>query len=124
MFPELALTTFFPRWFVDDIAEADHFYERSMPNADTQPLFDEARRLGVGFCLGYARASTDGRGHRWNVQTLVERDGSVVATYRSRTSPATSTTSRTVRSSTPSATTSSRARRGSGCGGRSAGWSG
>ena len=25
-----------------------------MPNAATQPLFDEARRLGIGFCLGYA----------------------------------------------------------------------
>ena len=58
MYPELALTTFFPRWFVDDIAEADHCYERSMPNAATQPLFDEARRLGIGFCLGYAARST------------------------------------------------------------------
>jgi predicted amidohydrolase len=80
VYPELALTTFFPRWFVDDIATADHWYERSMPNAATQPLFDEARRLGVGFCLGYALL--DEAGHRWNVQTLVERDGSIVATYK------------------------------------------
>ncbi len=80
VFPELALTTFFPRWFVDDISEADHWYERSMPNEATQPLFDEARHLGVGFCLGYAHL--DDHGGRWNVQTLVERDGSVVATYR------------------------------------------
>jgi len=84
VFPELALTTFFPRWFVDDIGEADHWYESTMPNADTQPLFDEARRLGVGFCLGYALRETGGDGsvHRWNVQTLVERDGRIVATYR------------------------------------------
>ena len=67
VFPELALTTFFPRWFVDDIATTDHWYERSMPNAVTQPLFDEAKRLGVGFCLGYALI--DDAGHRWNVQT-------------------------------------------------------
>lgn len=80
VFPELALTTFFPRWFVDDIAEADHWYERSMPSAQTQPLFDEAQRLGVGFCLGYALLTADGR--RWNVQTLVERDGRIVATYK------------------------------------------
>ncbi len=80
VYPELALTTFFPRWFVDDITTADHFYERSMPNSDTQPLFDEARRLGIGFCLGYALL--DDAGHRWNVQTLVERDGSTVATFR------------------------------------------
>ena len=80
VFPELALTTFFPRWFVDDISEADHWYERSMPNVATQPLFDEAKRLGVGFCLGYALLDEQGR--RWNVQTLVERDGSIVATYK------------------------------------------
>ena len=80
VFPELALTTFFPRWFVDDIAEADHWYERAMPNADTQPLFEEAKRLGVGFCLGYALLDDEGR--RWNVQTLVERDGRIVATYK------------------------------------------
>ena len=84
VYPELALTTFFPRWFVDDITEADHWYERSMPNAATQPLFDEAKRLGIGFCLGYASAETDAAGatRRWNVQTLVERDGSIVATYK------------------------------------------
>ena len=84
VYPELALTTFFPRWFVDDISEADHWYETSMPNADTQPLFDEAKRLGIGFCLGYALLQTDADGtvHRHNVQTLVERDGSIVATYR------------------------------------------
>ena len=80
VYPELALTTFFPRWFVDDISEADHWYERSMPNADVQPLFDEARRLGIGFCLGYAELTDDG--HRYNVQMLVERDGSHVATFR------------------------------------------
>ena len=80
VFPELALTTFFPRWFAEDITTADRYYERSMPNAATQPLFDEARRLGVGFCLGYALLDDDGR--RWNVQTLVERDGRIVATYR------------------------------------------
>ena len=80
VFPELALTTFFPRWFVDDITEADHWYEREMPSAVTAPLFDEARRLGIGFCLGYAELTPDG--HRFNTQVLVERDGSTVAKYR------------------------------------------
>jgi N-carbamoyl-D-amino-acid hydrolase len=84
VYPELALTTFFPRWYLDDISDADHFYERSMPNEATQPLFDEAKRLGVGFCLGYALLDTepDGSVRRWNVQTLVERDGSIVATFK------------------------------------------
>ncbi len=79
VYPELALTTFFPRWFVDDITEADHWYETAMPNPDTQPLFDEAKRLGIGFCLGYALL--DG-GRRWNVQTLVDRDGEIVGTFK------------------------------------------
>jgi N-carbamoyl-D-amino-acid hydrolase len=85
VFPELALTTFFPRWYVADITEFDHFYETSMPGPETQPLFDEARRLGIGFCLGYAELTepdADGVRHRYNTQILVERDGSVVARYR------------------------------------------
>jgi len=79
VFPELALTTFFPRWFVDDITDADHWYETSMPSADTQPLFDEARRLSIGFSLGYAELTPDG--HRFNTQILVEKDGTIVAKY-------------------------------------------
>src|SRR6266436_1627991 len=40
VFPELALTTFFPRWWMTDQAEIDRFFERDMPNAETRPLFD------------------------------------------------------------------------------------
>ena len=80
VFPELALTTFFPRWFIDNIGEADHWYETAMPSPVTQPLFDEAKKLGVGFCLGYAEITEDG--HRYNTQVLVEKDGSIVAKYR------------------------------------------
>ncbi len=80
VFPELALTTFFPRWFVDDITQADHWYETEMPSAVTAPLFDEAKRLSVGFCLGYAEITPEGR--RFNTQILVAKDGSTVAKYR------------------------------------------
>ncbi|MDA2951484.1 MAG: N-carbamoyl-D-amino-acid hydrolase [Actinomycetota bacterium] len=80
VFPELALTTFFPRWFVDDISQAHHWYETSMPNTNTQPLFDEAKRLEVGFCLGYAEL-TDA-GERFNTQILVDAQGNTVAKYR------------------------------------------
>jgi len=79
VFPELALTTFFPRWFVDDISEADHWYEREMPSRDTKPLFDAAKKLKIGFSLGYAELTEDGR--RFNTQILVERDGSIVGRY-------------------------------------------
>lgn len=80
VYPELALTTFFPRWFVDDISEADHWYETAMPSPVTQPLFDEARRLGIGFCLGYAELTESGE--RFNTQILVAKSGETVAKYR------------------------------------------
>ena len=85
VFPELALTTFFPRWFLDNISDADHWYETAMPSPVTQPLFDEAKKLGIGFCLGYAELTDDGR--RFNTQILVEKNGSVVAKYRKVHSP-------------------------------------
>lgn len=80
VFPELALTTFFPRWFVDDISQANHWYETEMPSKVTQPLFDEAKKLNLGFCLGYAELTKNGE--RFNTQILVDRDGKVVAKYR------------------------------------------
>jgi predicted amidohydrolase len=85
VFPELALTTFFPRWYITDEAELDQWYEQAMPGPDTQVLFDEAARLGVGFSLGYAELQVDpatGEKHRYNCQVLVERDGSKVGIYR------------------------------------------
>ena len=68
VYPELAMTTFFPRWFVADPADFEHYYHREMPDQDTKPLFDEARRLGIGFALGYAEIETDDEGleHRYN----------------------------------------------------------
>ncbi len=54
VFPELALTTFFPRWYHEDIAEADHWFETAMPNPAVAPLFAAARKYGIAFYLGYA----------------------------------------------------------------------
>src|SRR3984885_7293798 len=59
VFPEMALTTFFPRWPLDDQREIDGFYETEMPGPQTLPLFNAARRLGVGFALGFAELSAD-----------------------------------------------------------------
>ena len=70
-FPELALTSFFPRWVLEG-DELDAFYETEMPGPETKPLFDEAARLGVGFALGYAEL-TDG--HHYNTTVLVDGDG-------------------------------------------------
>ena len=80
VYPELALTTFFPRWWMTDQHEVDGFFEREMPGPDTKPLFDEARRLGVGFSLGFAELTPDG--HHYNSQVLVDGDGHEVGRYR------------------------------------------
>jgi N-carbamoyl-D-amino-acid hydrolase len=83
VFPELALTTFFPRWWMTDQAEVDSFFEQEMPSNETAPLFTEAKRLSMGFCLGYAElANENGRLRRFNTSILVERNGEIVGKYR------------------------------------------
>jgi predicted amidohydrolase len=83
VFPELALTTFFPRWYFERQEDIDAFFEREMPGPDTRPLFDAARALGLGFCLGYAElANEDGRTRRFNTSILVDRTGRIVGKYR------------------------------------------
>ena len=83
VFPELALTTFFPRWWMTDQAEIDAFFEREMPGPETLPLFDEARRLGIGFYLGYAELCAEGRvSHRFNTSILVDQAGRIAGKYR------------------------------------------
>ena len=83
VFPELALTTFFPRWYFETEAELDGFFERAMPGPETQRLFDTARRLGIGFCLGYAeRVEEGGRVRRFNTAITVDKRGTILARYR------------------------------------------
>ena len=84
VFPELALTTFFPRYWMDDDAEVDErYFERSMPSPVTQPLFDEAIKLGVGFYLGFAELVSDGEKLRhFNTAILVNPKGEIVGKYR------------------------------------------
>ncbi len=83
VFPELALTTFFPRYWMEEESEIDRFFESRMPGPQTRPLFDLAKDLGVGFYLGYAeRAEKEGKVHRYNSAILVERDGRILGRYR------------------------------------------
>ncbi len=79
VFPELALTTFFPRWPMEE-AELLTWFERAMPNPQVQPLFDRARALGVSFYIGYAELTADG--HRFNSAITVGPDSAVLGKYR------------------------------------------
>jgi len=80
VYPELALTTFFPRWYHEDRSEADIWFERAMPNAATRPLFEQARTFGMAMSFGYAELTPDGR--HFNTSILVDKAGAIVGKYR------------------------------------------
>ena len=83
VFTELALTTFFPRYLMEDQDEVDQWFETSMPSNTTQPLFDRAVEYGMGFHLGYAELTREnGETHRYNTAILVDKSGEIVAKYR------------------------------------------
>jgi predicted amidohydrolase len=81
VFPELAFTTFFPRWWMENQEDVDaRFFEKGIPSKETQPLFEEAKKLGIGFYIGYAELTPEK--HRFNTSILVGPDGTIVGKYR------------------------------------------
>ena len=82
-YPELALTTFFPRWYFESQDEVDAWFEREMPGPETLALFEESKKLGIGFYLGYAELAEEADGlHRYNTAILVNKSGEIVGKYR------------------------------------------
>src|SRR4026207_696923 len=78
-YPEAALTAFFPHWWTEDEAEVDSWFERDMPGKETIALFDEARRLGIGFHLGYCELDlSSGKKRRFNSSILGGNAGSML----------------------------------------------
>ena len=83
VFPELALTTFFPRWYFEEQSQIDKFFETEMPNKQIQPLFDEARKLKIGFNFGFAElVEEDGVTRHFNTAVIVNDRGEIAAKYR------------------------------------------
>jgi predicted amidohydrolase len=80
IYPELALTTFFPRWYMEDQAEVDAWFEREMPNAATKPLFERAAQHGIAMNFGYAELTPDG--HHFNTCILTDKSGKIIGKYR------------------------------------------
>ena len=83
VFTELALTTFFPRWYFEEQSQIDKFFETEMPNKQIQPLFDEARKLKIGFNFGFAElVEEDGVTRHFNTAVIVNDRGEIAAKYR------------------------------------------
>ena len=80
IFPELCLTTFFPRWYIEDQAEVDSWFEHEMPTGATAPLFARARNLGISISLGYAELTPDGK--HFNTQILTNTEAQIIGKYR------------------------------------------
>ncbi|MGU9979150.1 N-carbamoyl-D-amino-acid hydrolase [Phreatobacter sp. HK31-P] len=78
VYPELAFTTFFPRWLLQP-GEVDAYFEAAMPNPDVAALFHRARERRVGFYVGYAELA---EGRHFNTAITVGPDGAVLGKYR------------------------------------------
>ncbi|KAL4978820.1 carbon-nitrogen hydrolase [Aspergillus desertorum] len=90
VFPELAFTTFFPRYLVADEQELHSYFEPESPDSpidqspNVKPFFDHAKRLGVDVYVGYAEAWTDGETTEYYNSAVYYsgRSGQVLAKYR------------------------------------------
>ncbi len=83
VFPELTLTSFFPRWFIESQEELDHWFENSMPNDETRPLFEMAKKHQISFNMGYAEKIIENGKYRYfNTSILVNQKGEICGKYR------------------------------------------
>jgi N-carbamoyl-D-amino-acid hydrolase len=80
VYPELALTTFFPRHYYEDRREADVWFETAMPGEAVQPLFERAAAHRMAMSFGYAELTPQGR--HFNTSILVDRQGAIIGKYR------------------------------------------
>jgi predicted amidohydrolase len=80
VYPELALTTFFPRYYYEDRAEADVWFETAMPGEAVRPLFARAVTHRMAMSFGYAELTPQGR--HFNTSILVDREGAIIGKYR------------------------------------------
>ena len=71
VYPELTLTTFFPRYFMEDKSEIDFWFEKEMPNKTTEPLFIKCKEYGIAISFGYAELTKDGK--HFNSSVIVDK---------------------------------------------------
>ena len=83
VFPELAFTTFFPRWYCENCSEVDRYFDSEFPNPTNTGLFEFARQNSLGVCVGYAeRVEENGRVRHFNSAVIMDQQGALVGKYR------------------------------------------
>lgn len=91
VYPETTLTTFFPRYLIEDKVELESFYEHGddiTKNSNVAALFERSRELGVDIYVGYAEKASDGT--RFNTSIYYSgTQGVIVAKYRKSHLPGT-----------------------------------
>ena len=118
VYTELALTTFFPRWYMTDQAEIDAWFEREMPNPAVRPLLEKAAEYKIAISFGYAELTPDRR--RFNTVNHDRPRRPVVGKYRKVHLPGHAEYDPSARSSISRSAISSRATSASRSGARSA----
>ncbi|OAP63593.1 hypothetical protein AYL99_02820 [Fonsecaea erecta] len=91
LFPETALTTFFPRFLIDDKEKLDSFFEHGADLAQSpnlKVLLDEAHRLGVDVSVGFAERTPEGKGFNSCIYYSGSQ-GRIVSKYRKTHIPGT-----------------------------------
>ncbi|HEU5323435.1 MAG TPA: nitrilase-related carbon-nitrogen hydrolase, partial [Methylomirabilota bacterium] len=75
-YPEMALTTYFPKRIRDDY---DQFFETEVPPKALAPLLRRAAAAGVAVHVGFCEKA---EGRYYNTALLTDRDGRLCGTFR------------------------------------------
>lgn len=82
VFPELALTSFFPYFYIESNCILLRFFETGpVEHGIAKPLFEYAKKQGIGFSFGYAECTSDSlhdkHYKRYNSCILVDKKGDI-----------------------------------------------
>ena len=79
VFPELCLTTFFPRYYITDQAQLDAFYESEVPISIMTEMFDLIEKENMIISFGFAE---NDNGTPFNTSVYVDSSRKLIGKYR------------------------------------------
>jgi predicted amidohydrolase len=92
VFPETTLTTFFPRFLINDQKELDSFFEHGTDLTESpglKPLIDAAREHKVDVSVGFAERTPEGKGYNTCIY-YSGSEGKILSKFRKIHLPGTS----------------------------------